>query len=658
MGPVDSQPEVSPMDPSTGQTKNPRRGDAALPRLWLFAVAACLLSMTSPSMAHLGHSDTEQVVGAPGMAPGYSSLRFDAPEPGSYTLPPIRRAADGPVLDSDGSPRTLHELFDDRFVLLSFIYTHCDDVNGCPLSTFVMHRVRQTLERHPELADEVRLISLSFDPEVDTPDVMRRYGEDFESATVDWNFVTTESNEVLQPLLDSYGQGVTREYDAGGAYLGHISHVLRVYLIDRERRIRNIYNVSFLHPDLIMADLHTLREEAGEAGPRTAGEDRTPELRTDALLAQLRKPPTGLPTPPLPEGKLPTAAQVDLGRKLFFDRRLSANGTLACAMCHIPEQGFAQNHMARSIGVEGHSLRRNAMSLFNVAYFNPLFADARELSLETLAWQEFLDEHRMGNASVAMVIDQLRQAPDYTGLFEEAFDGGAASMESVASALAAWMRTLVSADAPFDRWRYAGDSGAIDASAQRGFELFTGKAGCAACHTVGETHALFTDNELHNTGIGWFQSMGRAPKASSIEIAPGLRIEIDRAALTGTEEARFNDLGYYEVTQNPADRWKFRTPSLRNVTLTAPYMHDGSLPDLESVVDYYDRGGHPHPELDPRVKPLGLDDGERADLVAFLESLTGDNLPLLLEDAAAANIATPGGYTRQPGQATATASTR
>lgn len=573
------------------------------------------------------------------LAPGYHRLQFDAPPPGTYRLPPIGPAADGEVLDEDGNTTTLHSVFDGRYVVLSFIYSSCDDVNGCPLATFVLYRLYQAMQQDPELAAQMRLVSLSFDPQNDTPEVMRLYGAGFAGDDAEWRFLTTESDAAVAPILEDYGQGVSRVFDADGRQTGQISHVLRVFLIDPERRVRNIYSVSFLHPDLVLADVRTLI-----AGPMTADDGPAPlPLRTRDLLVQATQPPPGLPPMQLPPGQALTAERVDLGRKLFFDRRLSANETLSCAMCHIPEQGFTNNAMARAVGMEGRSLRRNAASLYNLAWADPLHVDGRERFLDTLVWGEFLNRERMGNTSVAMVLDKVLALPDYAGRFESAFDGRGADMVTVGVAMASYLRTLVSANSPFDRWRFAGEEAALPADAQRGYDLFTGRAGCVSCHRVAEDHALFSDGQLHDTGIGWHHSMGRKPKARTIEIASGIRIEVDLDAVSGTEERPFNDLGLYEVTQDPADRWKFRTPGLRNIALTGPYMHDGSLRSLEDVIDYYDRGGHVHDAIDPRIRPLGLTADERADLVAFLRSLTGDNIALLEADAAAAPIGVPAG---------------
>lgn len=610
-------------------------------------VLSCALGSIPDVIADEAAGTKEQVKGAIDrpqvLAPGYTTLRFDPPDAGSYRLPPIAEAPDAQVLQTDGSEARLHDLFDGKYVVLSFIYSSCDDVNGCPLATYVLYRLYQAMEKSPELAADMRLISLSFDPQNDTPEVMRLYAENFAGKGADWFFLTTESNQALDPILAAYDQGVNRVYNEKGENTGQISHVLRVFLIDPEQRIRNIYSVSFLHPDLVLADVRTLMQEAAAGGYQSATSEVKPPLRTRELLAQASHSPLGLPPMLVPKGQEITAARVDLGRKLFFDRRLSSNETLSCAMCHIPGQGFSNNAMSRAVGMGGQSLRRNASSLYNLAWTDPLFVDGRERYLHTLIWTELLDLSRMGNGSVGVVLDKLLDLPDYQDLFEEAFNGRAANMMTTSVAIASYLRTLVSGNSPFDRWRFAGEEGAMTPAATRGFELFTGRAGCASCHQVDDNHALFTDNQLHDTGIGWHHSMGRDPEQRIMDLGGGIRIEVDMDAVAGTAERPYNDLGLYEATQDPADRWKFRTPSLRNVALTAPYMHDGSLSSLEAVVDFYDQGGFEHPEQDERIQPLGLSDRDKADLTAFLQALTGDNLDLFAADAEAAPVGVPAG---------------
>lgn len=375
-------------------------------------------------------------------------------------------------------------------------------------------------------------------------------------------------------------------------------------------------------------------EEPAAAAPRS--DDR----RT---LARIERPPLGLPPVPLPADNPPTVEKIRLGRKLFLDRRLSSNGTLSCAMCHVPEQAFTQNETRTSVGSEGRSLRRNAPTLVNVAYVRDLFHDGREPSLDLQPFNVFLDDREMAAPSLGAVEAKVRSLDDYDPLFVAAF-GGAATVERIGHALGTYARTLLAGDSPFDRWYYGGEASAISPAAERGLELFAGEAGCVTCHTVGEESALFSDGRFHDTGIGWHATMVRSKTTSPVplEIAPGVRVSLGRAAVRSVGEPPARDLGRYEVTHDPADRWRYRTPSLRNVARTAPYMHDGSISTLRGVVEHYDRGGHPHDGLDPAIRPLGLEQEEIDDLVAFLESLTSSGLDELVADARSEEVGNPG----------------
>jgi cytochrome c peroxidase len=355
------------------------------------------------------------------------------------------------------------------------------------------------------------------------------------------------------------------------------------------------------------------------------------------LLVMLKTPPFGLPPVPVPDDNPLTRDKVQLGRKLFFDRRLSANNTISCAMCHIAEQGFAQNELKTPVGIEGKSVRRNAPTIYNVAYLKQVFHDGREFSLENQVWGPLLASNEMGNLSIGMVIERIRRLDDYDDLFGRAFGHGP-DMQTIGMALASYERTLVSGNSPFDRWHFGDDKAALGESAQRGLALFLGKAACVACHSISQEFALFTDNDFHNTGVGYFATMQPADMELLVLLAPGQRerVETDILQSTGTERSR--DLGRYEVTSLPADRWRYRTPSLRNVALTAPYMHDGSLPTLRDVLLFYNRGGVPNEILDPLIRPLGLSDEEIDDLLSFLLSLTGANVGALVSDAFAAPI--------------------
>lgn len=331
--------------------------------------------------------------------------------------------------------------------------------------------------------------------------------------------------------------------------------------------------------------------------------------------------PLGLPVVPFPPHNPPTAAKVELGRKLFFDRRLSFNGTMSCAMCHVPEQGFTSNELRTPVGNEGATVRRNAPGLMNVAYHPRLFHDGRDGALETQVWGPLLAPDEMANPSLGHVLDRLRDLPDYAGLFEAAFAGRGASADTVGAALASYQRTLVAGDSPFDRYRYAGEDNALSAEEKAGLAIFTGKGRCAACHLIGERDALLSDFRYHNTGIGWLRSQERA--GIEVELAPGVRAHMSAAVVRSIGAAPRSDLGRFEITLDPRERWAYKTPMLRNVAATAPYMHDGSLPTLEAVVEYYDRGGAGAPGQSPLIAPLHLSVAEKAALVAFLKALSG-----------------------------------
>jgi cytochrome c peroxidase len=601
----------------------------------------------------------------PPLAPGYGDLGYSAPVAGSYNLPPLSDAADGIVLNEEGRSVRLHDLYGDKVVLLSFIYSSCSDINGCPLATAVLSRIKKRLDSDPQLADNLRLLSLSFDPAHDTPQVMKLYGRSFASGRSEWQFLTTESVQALEPLLKDYNQSVIPEYNEKGEITGSISHILRVYLIDKQRRIRNIYSVSFLHPDLLMNDVRTLLLEAQQTpaegaavasfapalpgdykGGYESTEYQTQSLSLDRrhgkqadLMQVLSEPPLGLPPVPVPVDNPVTAEKVQLGRKLFYDRRMSLNNTFSCAMCHIPEQGFTNNEMSLAVGIEGRSVRRNAPTVYNSAYLTRLFHDGREQNLEQQVWSPLLAHNEMGNPSFALVIDRIRNISDYDGLFEAAFDGKGPGMETIGQALASYERTLVSANSSFDRWHYGQESTAIDESAQRGFELFKGKANCASCHTVADKYALFTDNAMHNTGIGWQNAMQPTTRGKrQVQVSPGVYLDVDSDIINAVSGAPLGDVGLYEITQDPGDRWKYRTSTLRNVALTAPYMHDGSMETLQQVIEFYNQGGHNNENLDPLIQPLNLSGQEITELVSFLNTLTGDNVDTLVSDAFAAPI--------------------
>jgi cytochrome c peroxidase len=302
-------------------------------------------------------------------------------------------------------------------------------------------------------------------------------------------------------------------------------------------------------------------------------------------------------------------------------------------MCHVPEQGFSSNEMATAVGIEGRTVRRNSPTIYNVAYLERLFHDGRETTLEQQVWGPLLAQNEMGNPSVGRVVDQVSAVPQYREMFARAFNDRQVSMETIGMALASYERALVSANSAFDRWYYGKNSEAMSEEQKAGFKLFSGKAGCSGCHQVNKQHALFSDNLLHNTGIGYQRSMAQKPQQASVLIAPGEQITIQSDSVAESSEPVASDLGFYEITENPADRWKYRTPTLRNIALTAPYMHDGSISTLAEIIEFYNQGGIDNELRDPLVRPLNLSKEEVSQLLAFLNALTGDNVDKLVSDA-------------------------
>lgn len=586
---------------------------------WVTSMAALALGATG-SYAHDETGTTEPVA----LAPGYTALQYPSPVVGSYELPFLGSAKDGAYIDSFSVHGRLHQLFHDRVTVLSFIYTQCKDVNGCPLATFVMGQIARRLQSDPEIQNHLRLVSFSFDIKNDSAETLQRYAASFRPDGVDWRFVTAPGAASLATTLAGYQQSV--QETEGHAF----AHILRVFLIDSKLRIRNIYSTSFLHTDTVASDIKTvlLENDILESKPNSLAATRpSPSATRTNSDARL-----GLPPAKKMNGPEPTAKQAALGRRLFFDRRLSLNRTISCAMCHIPAQGFAANELATAVGIEGRTVKRNAPTLLNVGFLTNLFHDARENRLEQQVWSPLLAHNEMANPSIGYLINNLKRWPEYRGLFETAFGTGP-SMTTVGQALAAYERTLVAAGSDFDRYYYGNDPAALSETAQRGFDIFEGKGRCTACHTINDEYALFTDQALHNTGLGYLHSMSSTDDRRDVEIAPGTPIQFDLTAVAASSEPPPNDLGRYEVTEDPADRWKFRTPSLRNVALTGPYMHNGSLSTLEDVVTFYDQGGIPNDLLDPLIQPLGLTETERADLKTFLESLTSPALETLSSNA-------------------------
>ena len=546
------------------------------------------------------------------LAPGYSELDYSAPEVGTYTLPVIEIAADARLIDSENRQGSLFEIYSDKITILTFIYTGCDDANGCPLATFVMSQLAKRMEKDPIVGKQLQLVSFSFDLQRDTPEVLEKYAKPFRTKRIPWSFVVSTDRKSLIETLSHYDQSVQE-------MTGHqYAHLLRVFLIDKRRRIRNIYSTAFLHADTIINDVKTILAE--EVSSKSSLEtDRIKALPFYAIQKEkFSDTSLGLPRRNIEQKESPMA---NLGGELFFDRRLSINNTISCAMCHIPAQGFTSNELGTSVGFEGRTVRRNAPTLLNVGYLKKLFHDSRENSLEQQVWSPLLSANEMANPSIGFVVSKLKDLPGYRQKFEKIFAQGI-TMNTIGLALSAYERRLIAGGSDFDYYYYLGQKEALKSSARRGLSLFKGKAKCVLCHTIADDYALFSDEAEHNTGIGYAASMYPKESNRTINIGSDFILEFDLSAVSASTERKFNDLGRYEITLDPDDRWRYRTPSLRNVALTAPYMHDGSIQSLEEVIDFYEVGGVPNPLIDPLLQPLELSDGEKEDLVAFLRSLT------------------------------------
>jgi cytochrome c peroxidase len=345
------------------------------------------------------------------------------------------------------------------------------------------------------------------------------------------------------------------------------------------------------------------------------GQAKLPVVAREAEAPRQPRPVTPLPEPPEPRDNPTTPPKVELGRLLFFDGRLSADGATSCNTCHPAHTGYTAR-TALSMGGTGTSHWRNASTLYNVAHFEKFNWDGARGSIEDQndgAWTGAV----AGNVDADLAEERLAQVPAYREKFKAVFGDDYPTWPSALRAVAAYQRTLNSKDVPFDAF-LAGDAKAISDSAQRGYRLFLGKANCVRCHDG----PLLSDDRYHNLGV---------PPSPDFLSSPGKQItfrfeQSSNGVPRSVYESARDDLGLYYVTKRPQDVGKFRTASLRELRHTAPYMHNGVLKTLSEVVDFYDRGGGDHPNRSALLAPLKLSPAEKADLIAFLESLSGDPL--------------------------------
>ena len=319
----------------------------------------------------------------------------------------------------------------------------------------------------------------------------------------------------------------------------------------------------------------------------------------------------------IPADNQPGVERVALGRALFFDLRLSADGTVACATCHDITRAMTDRRPTAE-GIGNKLGRRNTPTTMNAALLGSLFRDGRAASLEEQALLPIVNPIEMGQPSGEAAVRAIAGDPRYQKLFHDAY-GRPPNYADIGRALASFERTLVFLDAPFERF-LRGERGAISAAAERGWEIFNGKARCAICHPLDASSPLGTDESFHNTGVS-----ARHQDLDSLVVGALDALERDGSAAMVDELALVNvasGLGRFLVSRDFSDVGAFRTPQLRNVGVTAPYMHDGSLATLWDVLDHYDRGGEANRFLDGDIEPLGLTDEEMDDLVELLFAMT------------------------------------
>ena len=325
-------------------------------------------------------------------------------------------------------------------------------------------------------------------------------------------------------------------------------------------------------------------------------------------------PTLGLPELIIPSDNPQSTAKIQLGKDLFNDKRFSADGTVSCATCHDQQRAFCDGRPVAQ-GINKLRGARNAPTIVNAAFFAAQFWDGRRGSLEDQARDPFVNAVEHGLINHELILKVVRDDPRYTAAFKTVFDvpSTAVTMDHVAKAIASFERTLIAGDSPFDRYQYGGDQKALSASAIRGLGLFQGRARCAGCHRVDPQNALFADGEFHRLGVG-HQRVEKHLGELATQFAKAQERDVGKALLDRPE---LSELGRFLVTLNPDDIERFKTPSLRNVAVTAPYMHDGSIDTLEAAVDMeiYYRGLEAN-------RPLILTPREKADLVEFLRSLT------------------------------------
>jgi len=338
--------------------------------------------------------------------------------------------------------------------------------------------------------------------------------------------------------------------------------------------------------------------------------------------------PLGLPPVPVPADNPMTPEKIALGSTLFNDKRFSSTGEVSCATCHDPAKAFTDSPLRTSEGINKLTGTRNAPTVVNAAYFEKQFWDGRSADLEDQSQHPFVNPVEMGLKDHEPILKIVRSDPAYGDMFRKSFgiEPAAITMDHVKKAIASFERTIVAGDSPFDRWYFGGDKTAMSEAAVRGFKVFLEDGRCVSCHTIEQDHALFTDNRFHNVGVGINRIQDKVPEiAPKFLEAKARGMDVDKAVLS---DPTSSELGRFAVTEGLDELGAFKTPTLRNIAVTAPYMHDGSLKTLRDVVVHYNNGGvttkgdKVNDFLSGGIRELNLEEQQIADLVAFMEALT------------------------------------
>jgi cytochrome c peroxidase len=341
--------------------------------------------------------------------------------------------------------------------------------------------------------------------------------------------------------------------------------------------------------------------------------------------------PLGLPPVPIPADNLQSPAKIKLGDRLFHEKRFSIDGKVACSTCHEKDKAFT-DHRRVSRGHDGLLGTRNAPTVINAAYMTTLFWDGREPNLEGQSKQPPFNPVEGGLPNHEALLEVIRNDPSYVKSFKEVYgvDAAGITLDQYADAVASFERTIVAGDSPFDRYQFGGDKSAMSEAAIRGLAVFVGQGRCVSCHVIEQTQALFTDNRFHNIGVGFKNIRGKEKEiAAEFLKAKHAGADVDKTVLADPDAS---ELGRFAVSEDVNQVGAFKTPTLRNIALTAPYMHDGSQKTLEDMVNFYNNGGRINkddpfsPFLSGGIRPLNLSEQQKKDLVEFLKALTSPEI--------------------------------